>query len=162
MSTGTYAPGAAPVNRNEPDEVDRVAFEVTHRHALNVWRYEGETAHTVAERTVGTDGGLSRALVEAGRAIPRPAPTDERGEFIENLRRLADWLEANPDVPLPRFAELQHTALGGYASERFDQVEEIAALAGVEPIAGRHGGTITARKSFGDRVAYVAFASTRP
>lgn len=76
------------------------------------------------------------------------APVDARAARIAGLRELADWLEANPDVPL---GENQFTVttwawqiLGDRPTTSDDEQREamhrVAALIGAEPVDGRPGG----------------------
>ena len=82
---------------------------------------------------------------------------DPRAELIADLRRLADWLETNPDVPVQPWAhfELTHFPPNGDDEQEFAEVDRIAAIIGTEVTieADRR----KARQEFG-RVAYEAMA----
>jgi len=56
---------------------------------------------------------------------------DERGTAIAGIRAIADWLEANPDVPAPHHVELAY----------FDQNRRDESVAEASRIAETHAGT---------------------
>lgn len=77
-----------------------------------------------------------------------------RSEYIAGLRQLADFLEANPDVPARGSWSVQYTASLDTTSheEAMANVDRVAALLGVEPgypwktahyQANKHFGPIT-------------------
>jgi len=84
---------------------------------------------------------------------------DRRAELIADLRRLADWLEANPEVPVGPYpyVELAHYPDREGDGASFAEVDRIAALIGVEvEVSGREGHR-SARKVLG-RASYRAVA----
>ena len=84
-------------------------------------------------------------------------PTD-RELTIAGLRELADFLEANPDVPVDRYPRIYFAVDGslqdGAGRERRAEVDRIAAALGVEP---REAGHYSASRMFGP-VEYHAFS----
>src|SRR5579863_4223689 len=50
----------------------------------------------------------------------------ERGRLIAGLRKLADFLDRNPDVPAPRYAEVIVFPARGSNAEMFAEIDVIA------------------------------------
>lgn len=87
---------------------------------------------------------------------------DPRAELIAGLRDLADWLEANPKVPVGRYPSIQFTYFPGNepgADEAAESaaVDRIAALIGVEVEVSPGEGHRSALKMVG-RASYKAIA----
>ena len=78
----------------------------------------------------------------------------ERREFITSLMELAVFLEANPDVPVPRYSVTIHLIATGTDAEQAAAVDQIAAVLGVRPVRGGH---YTATRCFG-QIEYQARA----
>jgi hypothetical protein len=84
-------------------------------------------------------------------------PTD-RQQTISGLRELADFLDANPDVPVDPWWNNQYSVdLDVKVGDRRAEVDRIAAILGVEPVDDSH---YTAKLTFGN-VTYKA-VSTNP
>jgi hypothetical protein len=84
------------------------------------------------------------------------AQAEQRAAIIGDARRLLDWLEANPDVPVWSWGlEILCGMDGGRAG-----VDRIAELISEQP-EQRPSGSYRATKSFG-RAAYVAYAAAIP
>lgn len=83
---------------------------------------------------------------------------DHRDDLIRGLRDLAEWLEANPDVPVgryPTFTLLVHARhLDGIDGEEAAAVEvrRVADLMNMPAVPGDDD--LSATKAFGDRVSY--------
>jgi hypothetical protein len=56
------------------------------------------------------------------------ANDDERVRLIAGLRELAEFLDQNPDVPAPRWADLMVFPPAGSDAEMFTEVDVIAEL----------------------------------
>jgi hypothetical protein len=84
-----------------------------------------ETVRLDADVMVGL---RSEAELEALRKVA------ERAARIADIRAFADWLEANPGVPMPwRIEADEHLSLGaGTEIERLAKVRQVAAMLGVE------------------------------
>jgi len=98
---------------------------------------------------------------------PEPATEqcgpDHRADLIAGLRDMANWLEANPDVPVGAhdFMRLQYCADVYTASldEARAEVDRVAALLDAKPYRdGTHYGT---EKDFGGNVSYLALSIAR-
>jgi hypothetical protein len=104
-----------------------------------------ETAASALEHV----GPLTLVYREGWSPMPAPAadvepagPVDKRAETIAGLRELADWLAANPDVPVFGSESFQvfpqnfpHITTEG---EAVAELLRIAALVGVEPTQSTH------------------------
>lgn len=98
---------------------------------------------------------------------PEPATEqrepDHRADLIAGLRDMADWLEANPDVPVGAhdFVRLQYCAdvyTGGIVASRAE-VDRVAVLLDAKPY--RDGTHYGAEKDFGGDVSYLALSIAR-
>jgi hypothetical protein len=147
------------IQQTEAEAIARDFTDLMRRWAREVWRYEDTTADNVAEMYVAAHGDLLRAVAEAARSWPRPAPTSEREQWIENIRQLADWLEANPQAPLGPFdrCTIQHNPMRGGTIANRAAARRVADSIEVldERSDDAHG--VTARRTFG-RAEYVVFA----
>lgn len=56
----------------------------------------------------------------------------ERERTIASIRAFADWLEANPDVPLQYLPPFQYSILDGSDEERVAEARRVAELVGAE------------------------------
>jgi hypothetical protein len=86
------------------------------------------------------------------------ANPDERAQLIRGLHDLAEFLDQNPDVPAPRWADLMVFPPAGSDSEMFTEVDVIAEL--IETTASdadSPAGHYTAARYFG-LVQYRAIA----
>lgn len=84
-----------------------------------------------------------------------PADLFARTQVISGLRELADFLEANPAIPVREYGwDLHYNARGTDAEEKAE-VDRIATLLGVTPIDDRPDGHFIASKTFG-RITYEA------
>lgn len=82
--------------------------------------------------------------------------TEARAEFIAGLRAMADWLEANPAVPIDGHVGIQYSAdCDTSPSQRRNRIDQVAFLIGESAI--EKGGYYEAVKSFGD-IRYIAVA----
>jgi hypothetical protein len=61
-----------------------------------------------------------------------------RAEFIAGLRRLADFLAANPKVPIPAYGADINLHTGGSDDQQRAEVDRIAELIGSTPSEGVH------------------------
>ncbi|MFD9192932.1 hypothetical protein ACFWCA_32560 [Streptomyces phaeochromogenes] len=77
----------------------------------------------------------------------------DRVEYIAGLRKLADWLEQNPDVDIPTYNT--DIALPVHTNAN---VEDFARAAGVEVVVGEKGNT-RAAVTFGP-IDYYAYGYT--
>jgi hypothetical protein len=68
--------------------------------------------------------------------------TTRRDQYIASLHELADWLQANPDIPAPRSLQVQYSAgVGRTEQEAVAEVVRVCGLLGVEPaISSAHVG----------------------
>ena len=83
----------------------------------------------------------------------------ERGAFISGLRELADYLESNPEVPVPSYSPVYTFPPDGEWAEMRAEIDATAARLGViARLAG--GGHYVATRSFGP-VGYSAVAIPR-
>jgi hypothetical protein len=57
----------------------------------------------------------------------------EREAYIDGLLALAAYLTEHPDVPTPRYEELQLSTFGDTMADRMATVDEFAALVGAQP-----------------------------
>ena len=94
-----------------------------------------------------------RNLGRLRAAVNDPAP-DRRAALVADLRALADWLEAHPEVPVPRWGSVEVT----YHPAHDDHIaDDDAAFSEVHRIAGLIGATV---EEDSDRAAaYRAFGS---
>lgn len=83
------------------------------------------------------------------------ADKDKRRAFVAGLRELADFLDANPDVPAPRFSSEISVHLYGTDEQKVTAIVECARLMGVEPTLESDGHHLLARLSFGHVVYQV-------
>jgi hypothetical protein len=82
----------------------------------------------------------------------------ERGRLIAGLRHLADFLDQNPDVPAPRYAEVIVFPPRASNAEMFAEVDVIARQIGATASsAGSPAGHYSAARDFGP-VRYRAVA----
>lgn len=98
--------------------------------------------------------------------MTQPSIHDEkRAERIAAIRELADWLTANPDVPMPSYkfdvqVHLQNTPTpraDGTEAENLDRVRKLAGVLGIETDENLDDRTV-ARIPFGGYVSYEVFA----
>ncbi|MGW5411752.1 hypothetical protein [Actinomadura geliboluensis] len=83
-----------------------------------------------------------------------PGDLFARHQTITGLRALADFLEANPAVPVDEYGETYHVFTRDNDASAVPQVDQTAALLGVEVADDRPtGGHYTASKRFG-RITY--------
>jgi hypothetical protein len=86
------------------------------------------------------------------------ANSEERGRLIAGLRHLADFLSRNPDVPVPRYAEVIVFPAPASNAEMFAEIDAIAEQIGVMASdAGSPAGHYSAARDFGP-VRYRAVA----
>ena len=87
---------------------------------------------------------------------------DTRAAFISGLRELADFLAANPDVPVPSYGtSIQLCPLKGDDDANLLAVREFSAAIGVPaPDGFTKDGRADAGRTFGP-IRYHAYASTR-
>jgi hypothetical protein len=102
------------------------------------------------------------SIVSSEPATEQREP-DHRTDLIAGLRNMADWLEANPDVPVGShdFVRLQYCAgvyIGDLTASRAE-VDRVAALLDAEPY--RDGTHYGAEKDFGGDVSYLALSIAR-
>lgn len=82
----------------------------------------------------------------------------ERGRLIAGLRQLADFLDQNPDVPAPRYAEVIVFPAPGGNAEMFAEIDVIAQQIGATASdTGSPAGHYSASRGFGP-VRYRAVA----
>ncbi|TDB86447.1 hypothetical protein E1264_17770 [Actinomadura sp. KC216] len=84
--------------------------------------------------------------------------TDDRAAFVAGLRELTEFLEAHPDLPLPR-PDLSFSVREGDDADERAEVDRIAEILGAEPEETADGGHYTVARSFGP-VTYEAVAIT--
>ena len=83
---------------------------------------------------------------------------DPRAAFISGLRDLADWFEANPDVPTGRYPYLAYTYFPeGDDDAELAEVARVAALIGEDIQTNAKADRHFVEKQFGP-VAYQALA----
>jgi hypothetical protein len=95
------------------------------------------------------------ASLRGVQPVPQPIDGDGRADKIAAIRAMADWLEANPQVPTPyRASAYEHLSdYDGSESENLAVVRRTAALFGVE--ADEHLNDRTRLVfPFSDRVEY--------
>jgi hypothetical protein len=105
--------------------------------------------------------GWSPEAAPAVEPEPPAAQIDHRAEYVAGLREMADWLEANPAVPLDNGGQ-DHLSIVQRGSDDANraELERIAALLGVEPDStSAHPGV---RRMFRGRIAYRAFYIPAP
>jgi hypothetical protein len=93
--------------------------------------------------------------------VNRSAPTDSRSEFIEAMRRLADWLEAETLIPLDTAScRVQLSVVRGDEDERLQGVAAVALAMGAPRYRDDRGHTAT--QPFDDRgnVTFTVHAAT--
>lgn len=83
------------------------------------------------------------------------ANPDERAELIRGFRGIADYLESNPQVPVPIYSTVHAFPVGTWA-EMCADIDAIAAFLGVRP-GVTIGGHYAAERWFGP-VEYRAVA----
>ena len=89
------------------------------------------------------------------------ANSDERGRLIAGLRELADFLDQNPQVPAPRYADMLVFPPTGSDAEMFAEIDVIAEQIGVTASdADSPAGHYSAVRGFGP-VQYRAVAIPR-
>lgn len=68
------------------------------------------------------------------------ATGDARAERIADLRALADFLDANPDAPLPKYGlDISLSLWDGTDEENVAEIARIASVFGVEPKRDKDG-----------------------
>lgn len=77
----------------------------------------------------------------------------ERGNRIAAIRSFVDWLEDNPNVPLPDVPSMQHSMVIGTDERKRSVAANVAALLGVDLEEGADG-SLTVRKPVVQRDAY--------
>lgn len=93
-----------------------------------------------------------------------PTEASTRASMIAGLREMADWLEANPAVPVGAHCSLRlQYSTGTYTpnltADRAE-VDRVAALLDAKPYRdGTHYGV---EKKFGGNVTYLALSIARP
>lgn len=85
------------------------------------------------------------------------ANPSERAELIKGFRDLADYLEANPDIPAPCYADVYAFPPSGECADGRAGVDAIAELLGGEARESAGGRHYTVARSFGP-VEYSAIA----
>jgi hypothetical protein len=86
------------------------------------------------------------------------ANSAERGRLIAGLRHLADFLDQNPDVPAPRYAEVIVLPARASNAQMFAEIDVIARQIGATASsAGSPAGHYSAARDFGP-VRYRAVA----
>jgi hypothetical protein len=86
------------------------------------------------------------------------ANSEERGRLIAGLRRLADFLSQNPDVPVPRYVEVIVFPSPASNAEMFAEIDAVAEQIGATASdAGSPAGHYSAARDFGP-VRYRAVA----
>lgn len=71
------------------------------------------------------------------------ANTLERAKLIDGLRDLANFLDRNPEVPVPPHADLMVFPSVGTDEQMRTEIDRIAALLGTEIAETRHGHYVT-------------------
>lgn len=85
------------------------------------------------------------------------APADpDRAEFTAALRELADFIDAHPDLPLPRGVEVS-PYLNGTDEEDRAEVDRIGGILSTQPRQSSTG-QYRVRRTFGGRATYEAVA----
>ena len=99
----------------------------------------------------------------SGDACIRIGDTAERAKLIAGLRSLADYLAANPSVPIPSYGWRFAVYAEGTDSEQFSQVDLVAEIMGERPVDRRADtGHHQVRRSFGPvSYEFVAIADWR-
>jgi hypothetical protein len=100
--------------------------------------------------TPKTPAGRDTESSPEGSAVATTGqPVDHRAETIAGLRELADWLEANPDVPVAKdsaelsiyaWQALLDRAYTGSDDEQAKVLHRVGALIGADVVEGQHGG----------------------
>lgn len=91
-------------------------------------------------------------------AVERAAA--ERAALIAGLHELADYLADNPDIPAPKWAEL-NVYPNGADAEQITEVDRVASALGVKPTWSDDGQHYRAHRSFGPvRLGTVAISKT--
>jgi hypothetical protein len=86
------------------------------------------------------------------------ANSAERGRLITGLRQLSDFLDQNPDLPAPRYAEVIVFPARGSNAEMFAEIDVIARQIGATASdTGSPAGHYSAARGFGP-VRYRAVA----
>jgi len=85
------------------------------------------------------------------------ASTAQRAELIKGLRALADYLETNPDIPAPSYADVYTFPPDGACDEMRAEIDIIAARLGSNARETADGSHYTVTRSFGP-VTYRAAA----
>jgi hypothetical protein len=81
----------------------------------------------------------------------------DRAALIAGFRALADYLEANPDVPAPSYTDVYTFPPDGECPEMRAEIDAIAELLGNEAQEAAYGQHYTVTRSFGP-VEYRAVA----
>jgi hypothetical protein len=85
---------------------------------------------------------------------------EQRIAYITALRDLADWLEANPDVPVPSYGHDLQLSLCGTEEQRRQDMQDMGAVFGSAPVDPYGDGThLEVAKQFGPIKYFVHFAS---
>jgi hypothetical protein len=77
------------------------------------------------------------------------ADADDRAALIAGFRALADYLEANPDVPAPSYTDVYTFPPDGECDQTRAEIDAIAQLLGSEAHETAYGQHYTATRSFG-------------
>ena len=75
------------------------------------------------------------------------ANSEERGRLIAGLRELADFLDQNPDVPAPRYAEVIVFPARGSNAEMFAEIDVVAQQIGATASRRRQPGRPLQRRT---------------
>jgi hypothetical protein len=81
----------------------------------------------------------------------------ERAELISGFRALADYLEVNPDIPAPYYADVYAFPPNGECAQMRGEVDTVAELLGKQAHERAGGRQYTVTRSFGP-VGYHAVA----
>ncbi|MDG4790343.1 hypothetical protein O7626_40810 [Micromonospora sp. WMMD1102] len=87
-----------------------------------------------------------------------PASPDPRAELVAGLRALADFFEANPDMPIPSSPKFEHIVLTDNDRDGLAEMAQIGRLLDVAPItsASLHTNVNTRFRGLAYRAFYVA------
>jgi hypothetical protein len=77
------------------------------------------------------------------------AGPDERAALIDGFRTLADYLESNPDLPAPSYADIYAFPPGGECDQMRADVDAAAELLGSQARETAGGEHYSATRSFG-------------
>lgn len=83
----------------------------------------------LARTTVVAECVVCAQIADRAKAA---VPVDHRAQLVAGLRQLADWYEANPDVPMPTYPKFSHCVNTKDDDAGRATVTEVAAALGVD------------------------------